>query len=185
MDLTFTPEEIAFRDEARHFFRTAIPESIRAKVAEGEGLTRDDMITAQRILNARGWCTVNWPVEWGGQNWTPIQVYLYQDEMQQANCPSPIAFNVSMVGPVIAQFGSQALCAGLDRGGFLGTGQPGKEIQHRTRPANRLWRLVDREAHRSAAGFGVVAIETLYTAVQSLFGNRLKHVHRPSGVDQA
>src|SRR5271154_4071666 len=109
MDLNFTPEEIAFRDEARHFFTTAIPESIRAKVAEGEGLTRDDMINAQRILNKRGWATVNWPVEWGGQDWTPIQVYLYQDEMQQAHCPAPIAFNVSMVGPVIAQFGSQAL----------------------------------------------------------------------------
>jgi pimeloyl-CoA dehydrogenase large subunit len=109
MDLNFTPEEIAFRDEAHHFFHTEIPHSIRAKVAEGEGLTRDDMISAQRILNRRGWATVNWPVEWGGQDWTPIQVYLYQDEMQQANCPAPIAFNVSMVGPVIAQFGSQAL----------------------------------------------------------------------------
>ena len=109
MDLNFTPEEIAFRDEARDFFRTAIPESIRAKVAEGEGLTRDDMINAQRTLNARGWATVNWPVEWGGQDWTPIQVYLYQDEMQLANCPAPIAFNVSMVGPVIAQFGSQEI----------------------------------------------------------------------------
>src|SRR3978361_1551295 len=109
MDLNFTPEEIAFRDEARHFFRTAVPDSIRAKVAEGEGLTREDMITSQRILNARGWATVNWPVEWGGQDWTPIQIYLYQDEMQQANVPAPIAFNVSMVGPVIAQFGSQAI----------------------------------------------------------------------------
>ena len=109
MDLNFTPEEIAFRDEARHFFHTEIPNSIRTKVAEGEGLTRDDMINAQRILNRRGWATVNWPVEWGGQDWTPIQVYLYQDEMQQAHCPAPIAFNVSMVGPVIAQFGRQAL----------------------------------------------------------------------------
>ena len=54
MDLNFTAAEIAFRDEARHFFRTAVPESIRTKVAEGEGLTRDDMITSQRILNARG-----------------------------------------------------------------------------------------------------------------------------------
>jgi pimeloyl-CoA dehydrogenase large subunit len=109
MDLSFTPEEIAFREEARHFFRTAIPASIRAKVAEGEGLTRDDMINSQRILNARGWATPNWPVEWGGQAWSPVQVYLYQDEMQQADCPTPIAFNVSMVGPVIAQFGSQAI----------------------------------------------------------------------------
>ena len=107
MDLNFTDEELAFREEARRFFRTAIPESIRAKVAEGEGLTRDDMIASQRILNQHGWATPNWPVEWGGKAWTPVQVYLYQDEMQQANVPSPIPFNVSMVGPVIAQFASQ------------------------------------------------------------------------------
>jgi len=107
MDLNFTPEELAFRAEARQFFRSEIPQSIRDKVAEGEGLTRDDMINSQRILNARGWATVNWPVEWGGKDWSSIQVYLYQDEMQQADVPSPIAFNVSMVGPVIAQFGSQ------------------------------------------------------------------------------
>ncbi len=106
MDLNFTSEEIAFRDEVRGFFRSAIPDSIRAKVAEGEGLTRDDMIQSQRILNKHGYCTPNWPVEWGGKAWTPVQVYLYQDEMQLANVPAPIAFNVSMVGPVIAQFAS-------------------------------------------------------------------------------
>ena len=99
MDLAFTAEELAFRDEARRFFRSEIPQSIRDKVAEGEGLTRDDMITSQRILNARGWATVNWPVQWGGQDWSPVQVYLYQDEMQQANVPTPIGFNVTMVGP--------------------------------------------------------------------------------------
>jgi pimeloyl-CoA dehydrogenase large subunit len=109
MDLNFTPEELAFRAEARQFFRTEIPQSIRDKTAEGEGLTRDDMITSQRILNARGWATVNWPVEWGGKDWSPIQVYLYQDEMQQADVPAPIPFNVSMVGPVIAQFGNQEI----------------------------------------------------------------------------
>ena len=107
MDLSFTPEEIAFREEARGFFRSEIPQSIRDKVAEGEGLTRDDMITSQRILNARGWATPNWPVQWGGQDWSPVQVYMYQDEMQQANVPPPIGFNVTMVGPVIAQFGNE------------------------------------------------------------------------------
>jgi pimeloyl-CoA dehydrogenase large subunit len=107
MDLNFTDEELAFRDEARRFFRSAIPSEIRAKVAEGEGLTKGDMVTSQRILNQHGWCTVNWPVEWGGKDWSPVQVYLFQDEMQQAYVPQPIAFNVSMVGPVIAQFGSQ------------------------------------------------------------------------------
>mgnify|MGYP001762942142 CR=1 FL=1 len=35
MELRFTPEENAFRQEVRHFFRTAIPEEIRTKVSEG------------------------------------------------------------------------------------------------------------------------------------------------------
>ena len=108
MDLSFTDEELAFRAEARRFFTTEVPASIRAKVAEGEGLTKEDMVTSQRILNARNWATVNWPVACGGQDWSPVQVYLYQDEMQLAHVPAPIGFNVSMVGPVIAQFGSQA-----------------------------------------------------------------------------
>jgi pimeloyl-CoA dehydrogenase large subunit len=132
MDLNFTPEEIAFRDEARRFFRTEIPESIRLKVQQGEGLTRDDMITSQRILNARGWATPNWPVEWGGQAWSPVQVYMYQDEMQQAYCPPPIGFNVTMVGPVIAQFGNEEQkrrflprCANADDFWCQGFSEPG------------------------------------------------------------
>jgi pimeloyl-CoA dehydrogenase large subunit len=111
MDLSFTDEEHAFRQEMRQFFRTKIPDSIRAKVAEGEGLTKDDLVTSQRIMNDHGLATVNWPVAWGGKDWSPVQVYLYQDEMQQANAPTPIAFNVSMVGPVIAQFGSEEIKA--------------------------------------------------------------------------
>ena len=107
MDLNFTPDELAFREEARRFFRTEIPETIRNKVAAGEHLSKDEMVTSQRILNARGWAMPNWPKEWGGQSWSPVQVYMYQDEMQQAGVPTPIGFNVTMVGPVIAQFGSE------------------------------------------------------------------------------
>ena len=108
MDLSFTPEELAFRDEARKFFRTEIPETIRTKIAEGRHTTKDDLITVQRIMNARGWAVPHWPREWGGQNWTPVQLYFYQDEMQQASVPAPLPFNVNMLGPVIAQFGSEA-----------------------------------------------------------------------------
>jgi pimeloyl-CoA dehydrogenase large subunit len=107
MDLAFTAEELAFRDEARRFFRTEISERLRHKVRDSEPLTKEDIVTSQRILNARGWATPNWPVEWGGQPWSPVQVYLYQDEMQQAYVPPPIGFNVTMVGPVIAQFGNE------------------------------------------------------------------------------
>ena len=132
MDLTFTEEESAFRAEARRFFRSEVPESIRRKVTEGIDLTKEDIVTSHRILNARGWATPNWPVEWGGQNWSPVQLYLYQDEMQQAGVPGPLAFNVSMVGPVIAQFGNEATkrrflarAANLDDWWCQGFSEPG------------------------------------------------------------
>ena len=51
----------------------------------------------------------NWPVEWGGQDWTPVQRHIWLEEMQLACVPQPLPFNVSMVGPVIATFGSQEI----------------------------------------------------------------------------
>lgn len=108
MDLRFTPEEIAFRDEARTFFTTGVPLEIRRKVIEGRGLSKQDMVTAHKALHKRGWATPNWPVEWGGCHWTPIQIYMYQEEMQAAGVPPPLAFNTSMNGPVLIQFGTEA-----------------------------------------------------------------------------
>ena len=132
MDLNFSPDEQAFRADARRFFRTEVPAAIRDKVANNKHLTKDELVTAQRVLNQRGWAVPNWPVAWGGQDWTPVQMYLYQDEMQQANVPTPLPFNVSMVGPVIAQFGSDEQkrrflprCANLDDWWCQGFSEPG------------------------------------------------------------
>jgi len=108
MDLRFTPEELAFRDEVRTFFRTNLPGGIRDKLVEGKHLAKDDIITWQRILNAKGWAVANWPVEWGGTGWTPVQQYIFQDELQQTPAPQPLGFGVTMVGPVIIAFGSEA-----------------------------------------------------------------------------
>ena len=108
MDLRFTPEENEFRAELRQFFRTEIPAELRRKVSEGRHLGRDDIVTTMRILHARGWATPHWPREWGGTDWTPIQRYIFTEEIQANAVPQPLSFNVSMVGPVIATFGNQA-----------------------------------------------------------------------------
>ena len=107
MDLRFTEEEIAFRDEVRTFFRENLPDSIRQKLHQGKRLEKDDVVTWQRILNKKGWATPHWPVEWGGTGWSPVKRYIFGEEMAQTPAPQPLAFNVSMVGPVIAAFGSQ------------------------------------------------------------------------------
>lgn len=109
MKLTLSPDEIAFRDELRKIYTTAIPAEIRERVKYGHELSRADIVTTHRILNEHGLAVPNWPVEWGGKDWTPMQRHLWQDEMQLASVPEPLTFNAQMVGPVIAQFGSEEL----------------------------------------------------------------------------
>lgn len=109
MKLTLSPDEVAFRDELRKIYTTAIPAEIRDRVKYGHELSREDVVTSHRILNEHGLAVPNWPVEWGGKDWTPMQRHLWQDEMQLASVPDPLTFNATMVGPVIAQFGSEEL----------------------------------------------------------------------------
>ncbi|NMO04699.1 acyl-CoA dehydrogenase [Gordonia sp. TBRC 11910] len=108
MKLGLTDDEAAFREELRTFYRTEIPAEIRARTLAGES-GRDDVVATQRILNAHGLAVPHWPVEWGGKDWTPAQHDIWLSEMQLASVPEPLTFNASMVGPVIAEFGSQEL----------------------------------------------------------------------------
>ncbi|MGX7707004.1 pimeloyl-CoA dehydrogenase large subunit [Methylobacterium sp. Gmos1] len=108
MDLRFTPEERAFRQEVRSFFQGNLPQEIRQKMIDGRHPSKDDIVTWQKILNKKGWAVPNWPVEWGGTGWDPVRQYIFLDELQSFPAPSPLQFGVYMVGPVIAQFGNDA-----------------------------------------------------------------------------
>jgi hypothetical protein len=107
MQLALTEQEAAFREEMRTFFTTKVPQEIRDTIAAGRQVGKDGIVQTQRILNEAGLAVPNWPVEWGGQDWTPLQRHIWHEEMQLACVPAPLAFNANMVGPVIASFGSQ------------------------------------------------------------------------------
>ncbi|WP_166907141.1 acyl-CoA dehydrogenase family protein [Mycobacterium sp. DL440] len=107
MQLALTPEEAAFRDELRTFYRTKIPAELREQNRLGLPLGKEGIVTAHKILHEHGLAVPNWPVEWGGKDWTPNQHQIWLDEMQLASVPEPLTFNARMVGPVIAEFGSQ------------------------------------------------------------------------------
>lgn len=107
MDLRFTPEEIALRDEVRAFCKTAQPESIRRKLILGQHLAREDYVTWQRILDAKGWGAPHWPREWGGTGWSAVQLYIFNEELQRAPALLPDLHNTGQVGPVIIAFGTE------------------------------------------------------------------------------
>jgi alkylation response protein AidB-like acyl-CoA dehydrogenase len=107
MQLELSAEDAAFREEMRIFFTAQVPQDIRDAVAERRELSKDQIVLSQRVLNAAGLAVPHWPQEWGGRGWSALRRHIWHEEMQRACVPPPLAFNTSMVGPVIAAFGSQ------------------------------------------------------------------------------
>ena len=107
MQLELSAEDAAFREEMRTFFTTEFPQEIRDAVLAGQHLTREQIVESQQVLNKAGLAVPHWPEEWGGRGWSDLQRHLWHEEMQRAGVPTPLAFNASMIGPVIAQFGTE------------------------------------------------------------------------------
>ena len=106
MDLRFTPEELAFRDEIRAFIRDNLPGDIRERMRLGYSARKEDTVAWQRILNKRGWAAISWPKEWGGPGWSSVQRMIFLEENQVAPAPELSSFNITMIGPVLIQFGT-------------------------------------------------------------------------------
>ena len=107
MDLSLSKDEQAFRDEVRAFFRESVPPAIRQKMKEGRHTSKQDLVDWTRILHKKGWAVPHWPKEYGGTGWSPVQQYIFNEELQMAPAPAPLAFGVNMVGPVLYTFASE------------------------------------------------------------------------------
>ncbi|HMO97003.1 MAG TPA: acyl-CoA dehydrogenase family protein, partial [Tepidiformaceae bacterium] len=92
MEFRFTPEQEAFRNEVRTFIRDEWP-----RAREGESFTRK--------LAARGWLTMSWPKEYGGQEANHLQQLVYNEEMAYHRAPGQ-TMGADRVGPTIILFGT-------------------------------------------------------------------------------
>ncbi|MEZ5665699.1 MAG: acyl-CoA dehydrogenase family protein, partial [Burkholderiaceae bacterium] len=107
MDLAFTPEELAFREDIRAWVRENLPAEISHKVHNALRLTREDMQRWAKILGKKGWLGYGWPKEFGGPGWTAVQKHLFEEECALAGAPRVVPFGPVMVAPVIMAFGNK------------------------------------------------------------------------------
>ncbi len=108
MDLSYSPDELAFRDDVRGWLKDNLPEDLRRKVAGYEELSREDLLRWHGILAKKGWVAPSWPKEWGGTGWNVVQRYIFEDECGYAGTPPLIPFGLSMCAPVLLKFGTEA-----------------------------------------------------------------------------
>ncbi len=107
LDFIFTEDDRNFRQEVRNFIDRSLPDALRHKMIDRHELDRSDIRNWQRTLNSNGWATPSWPTSYGGPGWSPLQRYIFLDELYRAPAPEPLTFNVNLIGPLLIAFGSE------------------------------------------------------------------------------
>ena len=110
MDISFSPEEKAFRQEVRRFLDAELSPQLRKAGRECSGIYAEygPANAWHRILARRGWSVPAWPVQYGGTGWTPTQQYIFKCELAAAEAPEITPNATHMVAPVIMAFGTTA-----------------------------------------------------------------------------
>ena len=108
MDLNYSAEEVAFRDEVRAWLSKNLPAELSDKVARYEHLSKEDLRRWHRILAAKGWVAPAWPREWGGTGWNVVQRYIFEEELGYSGAPPLMPFGLAMCAPVLLRFGTEA-----------------------------------------------------------------------------
>jgi alkylation response protein AidB-like acyl-CoA dehydrogenase len=102
MDLGFSPDEKAFRQEVRAFVGEHFP----------PGATYDEARDRRRwaaALHARGWAAYRWPREHGGPGWSATQRFIWERETAVRGVPPNLGgMGMMMLAPVLMAYGSEA-----------------------------------------------------------------------------
>ncbi|MFP6596321.1 MAG: acyl-CoA dehydrogenase family protein, partial [Candidatus Hydrogenedentota bacterium] len=110
MDFSYSTAELEFRDQVRSWMDETIPGDYGS---DAWPVPEDPQEQMQEIkdwmlkVHEGGWSGINWPKEFGGRECSPIELFIYQDEMSKYITPPPMnTIGVGMAGPTIMAHGS-------------------------------------------------------------------------------
>jgi alkylation response protein AidB-like acyl-CoA dehydrogenase len=113
MDFNDTPEEAAFRAEARAWLDGNAERLKPGERAPGlaEGRADPEIIARAQVWQAKkanaGWACITWPKEYGGRGATPIESVIWsQEESRYKIPPNVFAIGQGMLGPTIMVHGT-------------------------------------------------------------------------------
>jgi len=106
VDITFSAEELAFRDQVREFLAENWTEDLARRIRGEDEEFKAAQIEWQNKLNDKGWLAPGWPVEHGGVAWSVTENFIFETERSLAGAPDVVPFGLKMVAPVIYGFGN-------------------------------------------------------------------------------
>ena len=107
MNISFSPEQVAFRLEARAWLAASLPAELARKVRQGEHVTKAEHVEWQKIQAAKGWLVPTWSEEWGGPGWGPIERFIFDEEAHRAGMPRANLPGIDLLGPVLITYGTE------------------------------------------------------------------------------
>jgi alkylation response protein AidB-like acyl-CoA dehydrogenase len=105
MDLRYTAEQQAFREEARAWLSRNVPAQPLPSFDTAEGFEAHRKWELE--LNAGGWAMVPWPVEYGGRGANLVEWLIFEEEYYRAGAPARVNQNgIFLLGPTIMEYGT-------------------------------------------------------------------------------
>lgn len=107
MNLEFTNEQLAFRDEAKSWLADNVPADSLPPMDTPEGFERHR--EWEGVLHDARWSVVAWPEEYGGRSVGLVEWLLFEEEYYQSGAPGRVNTNgISLLGPTLYAFGTQS-----------------------------------------------------------------------------
>jgi alkylation response protein AidB-like acyl-CoA dehydrogenase len=112
LDFSFSPEEEAFRREVAAFLEKEVPREYREKrVTFFDMSSQPDWIQQHRLmaekLGAKGWLSLHWPEEYGGQGKSPFYRLILREELSRYHAPGYDSIGCGIVAPALLLKGSE------------------------------------------------------------------------------
>jgi len=110
MDISFSAQHEAFRDEVKEFLSSALTDELKqaAVFCPGIFLDYEHNMAWHKILYQQGWVAPAWPEEYGGTGWDLMQQYIWTTETSLAGAPSTAPMGLGMCGPMLIGHGTAA-----------------------------------------------------------------------------
>ena len=105
MNLDFTPDELAFRDEARAWLAANVPAETLPSMDTEDGFAAHQ--EWERRLADERWSVVSWPEEFGGRGASLVEWVIFEEEYYRAGAPGRVSQNgIFLLAPIIFDHGT-------------------------------------------------------------------------------